>query len=186
MAGAHYVLNALPSVVLGLHYRLDLDQIVESLIHLRQTHMRGQIIRFREGFTVIDDSYNSNPRALSGMIETLCRIPRFIRRILVAGEMLELGRESAALHYRCGALAPASGIDIVVGVQGDAREIVRGAVEAGLPESRAHFFTEVNPAIDFISRALDLGDLLLVKGSRGVHLEKMVQALRANFSEQVH
>lgn len=185
MAGAHYVVNALPAVALGVHYRIDLEQVVESLRHLRQTHMRGQVVQFKEGFTVVDDSYNSNPRALSQMIVTLGAIPNFSRRILVAGEMLELGPESAALHYGCGTDAARAGIDIVVGVQGDARHITRGAVETGMPGNAVHFFTEVNPAIDYLSRMAQRGDLVLIKGSRGVHLDKMVQSLRSNFAEQV-
>ncbi len=185
MAGGHYVVNALPAVALGVHYRIDLEQIVESLRHLRQTHMRGQIVQFKEGFTVIDDSYNSNPQALTRMIATVAAIPKFARRILVAGEMLELGPESPALHYACGADAARAGIEVVVGVQGQAREITRGAVEAGASANAVHFFTEVNPAIDYVSRQVQAGDLVLVKGSRGVHLEKMVQSLRSNFAEQV-
>ncbi len=185
MAGAHYVINALPAVGLGIHYRIDLEQIVESLRHLRQTQMRGQTLQFKDGFTVIDDSYNSNPRALSQMVATIARIPRFMRRILVAGEMLELGPQSGPLHYECGTRAAREGIDILVAVQGEAREIARGAIAAGMPDSAVHFFTEVNPATDYIVRRVQPGDVILVKGSRGVHLEKMVQTLRSNFAEQV-
>lgn len=183
LCGTHYVMNALPGVALARRYTIDIEQIIESLRHLRQAQMRGQILHFREGFTVIDDSYNSNPRALTQMIGTLSRIPRYSRRILIAGEMLELGKESETLHRECGGQAAESGVDIVVGVQGAAREIARGAVAAGMPLTQVHFFTEVNPAIDFICRQVQPGDLVLIKGSRGVHLEKIVQALRAIYSE---
>lgn len=70
-------------------------------------------------------------------------------------------------------------------VQGAAREIARGAVAAGMPDTQVHFFTEINPAIDFIYRKVQPGDLVLIKGSRGVHLEKMVQALRTGYTEMV-
>lgn len=185
LCGAHYVMNALPAVALARRYTIDIEQIVESLRHLRQAHMRGQILRFREGFTVIDDSYNSNPWALTQMIDTLIRIPRHQRRILVAGEMLELGKDAESLHRQCGARAAESGIDILVGVQGAAREIARGAAAAGMPDTRVYFFTEVNPASDFVCRNVQPGDLVLIKGSRRVHLEKMVQALRAAHTEMV-
>ena len=134
---------------------------------------------------MIDDSYNSNPRALLQMIETLSRIPHYSRRILIAGEMLELGRGTEALHHQCGLCRAENGIDIVVGMQGAAREIARGAAAAGLPATQVHFFTEVNPAIDFLYLKLQPGDLVLIKGSRGVHLEKMIQALRSSYSEMV-
>jgi UDP-N-acetylmuramoyl-tripeptide--D-alanyl-D-alanine ligase len=185
VCGTHYVMDALPAVAMARRYTLDMEQIVESLRHLRQGHMRGQVLHFREGFTVIDDSYNSNPRALMQMIETISRIPRYSRRILVAGEMLELGEESPALHRQCGAYAAACGIDIVVGVQGAAREIARAASGAGSPDTQAHFFTEVNPAIDFLYHKVQPGDLVLIKGSRGVRLENIIQSLRTTYSEMI-
>jgi len=183
VCGLHYVMNALPAAALAHRYAIDLEQIVESMRHLQQAHMRGQVLHFREGFTVIDDSYNSNPQALRLMIETFSRVPHYSRRILVAGEMLELGKDSESLHRQCGLQAGKSGVDILVGVQGAAREIVRGAAAAGMAETQIHFFTEINPAIDFVFRKIQPGDLVLIKGSRGVHLEKMVHALRAGYSE---
>jgi len=183
LGGVHYALNALPAVVLGRHYRIDMEQILEGLRNLEQASMRGRIVRFKEGFTLIDDSYNSNPRALARMLEALAAGKPCSRRMLVAGEMLELGPESAALHYQCGVRAAQIGVDMIVGVQGAAREIVRGAVESGIPESRALFFTQLEPAIDFVAREVRAGDLLLVKGSRGVHLERMVQALQSQYQE---
>lgn len=183
LAGAHYVLNALPAVALADYYRVPMEQVVESLGHLKQTQMRGQILRFAEGFSVIDDSYNSNPRALMRMIETLSQVPSFNRRVLVAGEMLELGAESASLHRQCGAWAAHCGIGLVVGIQGAAAEIVRGASEGGLAADRARFFAEVERAVDFVASAVQAGDLVLIKGSRGVHLERVVQALRSRHEE---
>ncbi len=184
LGGEHFVRNALPAIALGAHYRVPMEQIVESLRHLHSAHMRGQIVHFREGFTIIDDSYNSNPRALMQMTETLCRIPSYTRRILVAGEMLELGKESGPLHYRCGTWAAECGVDLVVAVQGAAKEISRGAVEGGVQESRARFFTDVDSAAEFLSAKVQVGDLVLIKGSRGVHLEKLTQLMRTRHPEQ--
>ena len=183
LAGLHYVMNALPAVALAHYYRISLDQTIDGLRHLSQAAMRGQVLRFQEGFTVIDDSYNSNPRALLQMIDTFSGFQSFQRRILVAGEMLELGKDSASLHYECGERAAQRGIDVLVAVRGDAREIARGATARGMTESQVHFFTEVYPANDFVTRNVRQGDLLLIKGSRGVHLEKIVQALRAYHRE---
>jgi UDP-N-acetylmuramoyl-tripeptide--D-alanyl-D-alanine ligase len=180
--GAHYVMNALPAVALGSLYGIALEQIAASLGKLQTVAMRGQILRFKEGFTVIDDSYNSSPRALMQMIEVLSGTPSFTRRILVAGEMLELGSASDRLHFECGAYAAARGLDIAIGIQGAAREIVRSAVKSGMPESQAHFFPEAGAAADFVKGFLRSGDLMLVKGSRGVHAEKIVQSLRSHFN----
>jgi UDP-N-acetylmuramoyl-tripeptide--D-alanyl-D-alanine ligase len=185
LAGSHFVMNVLPAVALSNYYRLEPEQMVESLRFLRQAPGRGQILQFREGFTVIDDSYNSNPQALSSMLETFSQVPGYQRHILVAGEMLELGSASERLHYECGEFAAKCRLDVVVAVQGAAREFAQGAVDAGLSDTQVHFFTEINPAINFVTRSVREGDLLLIKGSRGVHLERMVQALRSDHGERL-
>jgi UDP-N-acetylmuramoyl-tripeptide--D-alanyl-D-alanine ligase len=179
VAGVQYVLNTLPAIALGRHYRIPLDQIVESLGDIRQAPMRGQVLRFKEGFTLIDDSYNSNPRALMLMTENLSRFKSSERRILVAGEMLELGPEADSLHRQCGSWAAQCGIDAVIGVQGAARALARGAIESGIPEENVRFYDDASEAVQFLSTFVRAGDLVLVKGSRGVRLEKIVQKFRA-------
>ncbi len=180
-AGAHWVMNALPAIALGIQNHISLAQMVKSLARLQAVAMRGQILRFKEGFTVIDDSYNSNPRALMQMIEVLSGVPSFTRRILVAGEMLELGNSSDSLHFECGVFAANHGLDTVIGIQGAAREIVRAAGESGMPGSKVHFFADSSAATDFVNSVVRKGDLMLIKGSRGVHTEKIVHSLRSHF-----
>ena len=184
LAGMQFVMNLLPAIALGQHYRIPLEQSVDSLKDLRPALMRGQVLRFKEGFAVIDDTYNSNPRALVQAIENLCHIPAGKRRILVAGEMLELGKNSRSLHYQCGSIAAGSGVNVVVAVQGDAQELARGAIAAGIPDSQVHFFTDADRATQFLIETVREGDVLSVKGSRGVHMEKIVQALQARFLEE--
>src|SRR5256712_11845019 len=98
--------------------------------------MRGEVVKFREGFVAIYFSYNSNPRALSEMIRFLGKLQGYQRKILVAGEMLELGPEGAELHRGCGREAARAGIELIVGVQGQATEILEGALDAGVDRSR--------------------------------------------------
>jgi len=180
-AGKHNIMNTLPGIALGMKLRVEPEHMVQCLPRLRQPSMRGGILNFRQGFTVIDDSYNSNPRALMQMIEVLATVPCYDRRILLAGEMLELGKESPSLHCECGRFAAGHKIDLVIGVQGMAREIVRGAVESGLDDSRALFFATPEAALNFVADFLRARDLVLIKGSRGVHMEKIVQGLCARF-----
>jgi UDP-N-acetylmuramoyl-tripeptide--D-alanyl-D-alanine ligase len=181
LPGVHFLMNALPAVALALRRNVQPGIIIESLSRLKQASMRGQILSFKKGFSVIDDSYNSNPRALLSMIELLSKMPSYSRRILVAGEMLELGKDSDSLHAECGVYAAKSGLDMVIGIQGAARQIVDAAVKTGLPESRARFFPSSDEAAGFIDTEITEGDLLLVKGSRGVHAEKIIQSLRSHF-----
>jgi UDP-N-acetylmuramoyl-tripeptide--D-alanyl-D-alanine ligase len=183
-AGTHYVMNALPAIALGHQYSIPPEQMVESLGRLQQASMRGRILRFAAGFAVIDDSYNSNPRALMKMIDVLSGIPSFVRRILVAGEMLELGKDSDAMHFECGTYAASRRLDMVIGIQGAAREIVRAAWKSGMSDTRACFFDTADAAADFLGSALRKGDLVLVKGSRGVHTEKILQSLQLRFELQ--
>jgi UDP-N-acetylmuramoyl-tripeptide--D-alanyl-D-alanine ligase len=181
LAGAHYVMNILPAIALGSGFGIPLSRMTETFGTLQQASMRGQMLRFRKGFAIIDDSYNSNPKALMKMVDVLSEMPSFHRRILVAGEMLELGKSADALHYECGAYAAARRVDRVIGVQGAAGEIVRGAMESGIPAAQAHFYPDAEAAADWIEKELRSGDLVLIKGSRGVHLETIVQRLRNRF-----
>jgi UDP-N-acetylmuramoyl-tripeptide--D-alanyl-D-alanine ligase len=184
-AGTHYVENALAAAALGRHYKIAPAQIIESLEKLQGIGMRGQVIGFKDGFTAIDDSYNSNPWALMQMIEVLAGVPNFKRRILVAGEMLELGSHSDSLHAQCGSFAANHGLDVVVGVQGVARELVHAAMESGIPGTQAHFFDDSGSAAKFICGIVRSGDLLLIKGSRGVRMERIVNSLLSSF-ESLH
>ena len=176
-AGSHYVMNALPGIALCSLFHIAPEQLVERLGRLQAVAMRGRIIRCKQDITLIDDSYNSNPRALMQMIEVLVKTPSFSRRILIAGEMRELGSNSRQLHSECGAYAVRQGVDLLIGIQGDAQEIVQAAIEAGLPESQAYFFSDSESAIDFVNSSARPGDLLLIKGSRGVRMEKVVKGL---------
>ena len=181
-AGAHYVQNVLPGAALGFRLGMEPEKIVAAMAGLRPAAMRGKVLCFREGFAVIDDSYNSNPHALQKMIEVLAAIPGFSRRILVAGEMLELGSDAPRMHFECGAHAVRHGIDFIVGVQGNAMEIVRAATKAGISADRTCFFETSEDAAAFVAANVRTDDLVLVKGSRGVHMEKVVKKLSSCFT----
>jgi len=177
LAGVHYVMNALAGAALGASFGITLPRIVQSIGMLENASMRGQVIRFAQGFVVIDDSYNSNPNALVQMIDVLSKVPLFKRRIVIAGEMLELGSSSGAFHYECGRIAAARGVDVLVGIQGASSEIVRGFDESGGSGAKGYFFPAAEDALDLIRSEVREGDLVLVKGSRGVRLEKVISDL---------
>lgn len=181
LAGAHYVINLLPGIAIGARFGVPLERMIEGFATLTQAAMRGQLLRLGRGIAVIDDSYNSNPRALNQMIRMLSELPGFTRRILVAGEMLELGPTSDELHFECGRFAAGLGVDVLAGVRGAAGEMVRGFRQSCKPEARGEFFSAPEEASEFIKGEVRSGDLVLVKGSRGVHTEKVVQGLRAHF-----
>jgi len=138
------------------------------------------LLRLGNGAALINDSYNSSPAALHAMIGVLAATPDYCRRIFAAGEMRELGQTSPQLHREAGGLAAKTGkIDWVIGVEGDAAQIVEGAVSAGVPRAQTRFFSSSEDAANFLSGFVAPGDLLLVKGSRGVKMERIVESLLA-------
>ena len=140
--GKHNILNALAAAAVGLTFAMPVEQIAESLASVEPPPQRGEVIHFKEGFTVVNDSYNSNPSALLSMVETLVEGGSGAKRkIVVAGEMLELGEDEKGIHAETGSRIAQSGIDLLIGVRGLARELVDGAQEAGF--ENAEFVVEL-------------------------------------------
>jgi UDP-N-acetylmuramoyl-tripeptide--D-alanyl-D-alanine ligase len=182
LLGEHNVANAVAAIAVGATHEVPWDQMREAIGEMKPEKMRGEVIKFREGFAVIDDSYNSNPRALTEMIRFVARLKGFERKILVAGEMLELGPEGVELHRNCGREAARAGLGLVVAVQGQAKEILDGARDAGMDLARLKFARDAIQAGDVLARTVKKGDVVLIKGSRGVRLEQAINTLRAAFS----
>jgi UDP-N-acetylmuramoyl-tripeptide--D-alanyl-D-alanine ligase len=149
---------------------------------MKPEKMRGQVLKFREGFAVIDDTYNSNPKALSEMMRFIGRLQGWQRKIVIAGEMLELGHEGVELHRACGREAAKAGLELMVAVQGQAKEILEGALEGGMDRSRLKFVGDSVEAGELLAQTVRKGDVVLLKGSRGVKLEQAINTLRAQFA----
>jgi UDP-N-acetylmuramoyl-tripeptide--D-alanyl-D-alanine ligase len=182
LAGRHNILNALAALAAASEWGIGVAEAKHVLPALKPSSLRGEFLRFSAGFSVINDCYNSNPMALERMIDLLGATPGYSRRILVAGEMRELGPTSADLHRASGTYAAKEGnVDWIFGVAGDAREFVRGAVDAGHPANRTQFFPSAEEAAKFLPGFVSKDDLLLVKGSRGVQMESIAAALCQKF-----
>lgn len=179
LAGRHNVANALAAIAVGRLLGVSPGSIAAVLAGFRTLRQRAEIERIAPGVTLINDCYNSNPRAMEQMLELVREWPGAVRRIVIAGEMLELGPSAPELHRGVGRAAAVAGLDWLLAVQGDARFILEGAIGAGLPRDRCRFFSAASEAGAFCRSILQPGDLLLVKGSRAVHLEKAVEALKA-------
>jgi UDP-N-acetylmuramoyl-tripeptide--D-alanyl-D-alanine ligase len=181
LPGRHNIANALAALAAASVWGIGADDAARVFPQMAAGEMRGRMLRFAGDFAVINDSYNSNPVALRAMMELAAHTQGYRRRILAAGEMLELGSESAQLHRKAGGEAAALNFDWILGVQGNAAEIVSGAVEAGTPPPHARFFAAAAEVAEFIAAMIEPGDLVLVKGSRGVKMERVVEALRARY-----
>jgi UDP-N-acetylmuramoyl-tripeptide--D-alanyl-D-alanine ligase len=178
LPGRHVVANALASLAAASVWELGIEEARLVLPQLEPPAMRGELLQFSNGAALINDSYNSSPAALQAMTALLAATPGFRRRILAAGEMRELGPTSAELHREAGAFAAKTRlVDWIVGVAGDAAQLLEGAAGAGIPRDHLKFFASSEEAADFLQNFLQPGDLLLVKGSRGVKMERIVEAL---------
>ncbi len=180
LIGRHNVMNTLAALAAASVWGIGAEEARRVFPSLMPADKRGEVVRFEGGFTVINDSYNSSPTALDALAELLATTPGYRRRILAAGEMLELGTSAPDLHRECGRHAVSrKEIDWILGVQGNAAELVGGAVGAGHAEERTKFFENSAEAAKFISEFIREGDLLLLKGSRGVRMEKILEAIDA-------
>jgi UDP-N-acetylmuramoyl-tripeptide--D-alanyl-D-alanine ligase len=183
MLGAHNASNAIAGLAVALEAGVDLDAAVAAISSLTAGDKRGQFLEIA-GATILNDSYNSNPEALRSMIRTLASRPAKGRRILVAGEMLEMGEHGPALHAACGQLAAEAGLDLVVGVQGNAEHLATAACAGGVTSL---FLADAVAAGRWLVQNLHAGDVVLVKGSRGVHLERAIEVAQKHLaSNEVH
>ena len=181
--GRHNILNALAATAVGHSMGMSAAAIAESLHTVAPPPQRGEIIHFANGFTVINDSYNSNPAALLSMVDTLVEGSEGAkRRIVVAGEMLELGDDAERLHVETGEKIGAKKIDMLIGVRGFGKQLVEGAKNAGIVN--AVFAADSDSAGEMLADEIGEGDVVLVKGSRGVRTEKVIEKLLEKFEAE--
>ncbi|MFS8084947.1 MAG: UDP-N-acetylmuramoyl-tripeptide--D-alanyl-D-alanine ligase [Acidobacteriota bacterium] len=181
MTGRHNLMNALAASAVATALKVKPELIADALRTAKPPRMRGEVLDFAEGFTVVDDSYNSNPKSLIGMVSTLAEASKNVsRRFVIAGEMLELGPESPEMHRAAGREIARLGIDVLWGVRGLAGEILSAAREAGIAATR--FFESSDLAAAAAVDEVRAGDLILVKGSRSVETDRVVKALKEKFA----
>ncbi len=174
LVGAHNVLNSLAAAAVGIERGLKLSEAVAALSTLVPAEKRGQVLQIGN-ITVINDCYNSNPKALAAMVDTLAAMPAR-RRVIVAGEMLELGPSGEDLHWHAGQHIAEKRIDVLIGVRGLAQAMVEGARNLG---TQAEFVAAPEEAGEWLAREAREGDVVLLKASRGVKLEKALETWKS-------
>jgi UDP-N-acetylmuramoyl-tripeptide--D-alanyl-D-alanine ligase len=183
LLGAGNVSNLLAAVAVATHFGVPLHEIAERARHLQPAAHRGAVLRTPHGVTVVDDSYNSSPTALQQALGVLARETRATRKAAVLGEMLELGDQSPELHRACGAEAAAAGLHRLIAVGGDAAQaLAEAAVCGGMPKDSVTWTASSGAASDVILAWLRSGDLVLVKGSRGIGTDAVVSRIIEEFS----
>ncbi len=183
LLGRANVMNVLAAACVAVHFDVPLPAIAERTATLQPAAHRGDVVRLASGVTVVDDCYNSNPRALRGVLEVVGGETRTARRIAVLGEMLELGPQTRALHEICGRAAAKAGLRYLITVGGEAaRALGESAVAAGMDPGRVFHAASSDEAAARLMTLVRAGDLVLVKGSRGIRTDIVVDRLKAEFA----
>ncbi len=178
-AGLHMLYNALAAIAVGLSLGLELKATAAALGQFRAIHRRSQVVTLGSGVHLINDCYNANPGSMAMALGTLMELKNHGRAAAALGDMLELGEGAAADHRALGRLAARLGLDILVIYGSFRQEVAEGAVEAGLvPE---HIFPVERRAdgARILQELLAPGDWLLVKGSRSMHMEGLIEQLES-------
>ena len=172
--------NVLAATAVAAEFGVTLEEIADTAARLRPADRRGAVHRLPSGVMVVDDSYNSSPAALAKSLEVVAQEKSATRKVAVLGEMLELGDHADRLHAESGRLAARSGIDVLFAIGGPAaRSLAAAAIDAGMPADAVTYFASSEEAAPVIAKAVGAGDLVLVKGSRGIRTDVVVDRLAA-------
>jgi len=176
LLGQHNVLNALAALATGSLFGIPLSSLREAVADLRPAPMRGEVVKLAHGALVVNDCYNSSPLALEAMLTGVASLPAR-RRIAVLGGMFELGPSAEALNAQCGARVAELGFDLLVTVGAESLPLAYGAVARSFPPGRCIHLESSEDAGNWLRENLVEGDVVLLKASRAVHLEKAWEQL---------
>lgn len=174
--GVHNVHNALAAVAVGCELGIPMEYIVNGIAAFSPSKMRMDIIAFN-GMKIINDVYNASPNSMEAGINVLSEIGLENRKIAVLGDMLELGEWAEKAHFDIGKYASAAQIDQIIAVGSNARFIAEGALSTGYSKERVKYFQSNTEALDYLQKNLVSGDVILVKGSRGMKMEEIIKGL---------
>lgn len=177
--GRHNIVNSLAAVSIARQLGLSWEEIRLGLSKVQLTPMRLEIIRLpKQEITIINDAYNANPDSMASALEVLQSVAGKRRKIAVLGDMFELGSYSVEGHLEVGEKAKAIHPEYLITVGELGHYIAQGAVKAGFPEGNTRSFRDNREALSFLKSIVAPGDVILVKGSRGVQMERIVAGLR--------
>lgn len=175
--GQHNVYNALAAASVAYGMGLDLTAIREGLENFRQPVMRMELVKSRTGYAVLNDCYNASPASVTAALRTMNTITGYRRKIAVLGDMLELGDYAPKAHKDIGGILKQNGIDTLITVGELAAHIAEGAVSAGITKRSIKSYPNSRDAAAALKKYVKDGDAVLVKGSRGMHMEEIVRVL---------
>jgi len=182
LLGTHNVENLLGALAVARGLGFEFEELLPAVSQLSCARSRMERIEL-SGITLFDDCYNANPQSLRAAVRVLSGLHGYRRRVLVLGDMLELGELSAELHHELGREAARSGVDAILLVGTYVKAAAAGALEGGLGSSALVHFPTTDEAARGAADLVREGDVVLVKGSRGMLLERVVGALRTRWGQ---
>jgi UDP-N-acetylmuramoyl-tripeptide--D-alanyl-D-alanine ligase len=175
--GRHNVFNALAAAAAALEMKVPVAKIVAGLAEFVPIQGRMNVSPLPCGGLLLDDSYNSNPLSAAVALDALASLTGAGRRVVVLGDMLELGKDSAQFHEELGVKAAAVA-ELLIGIGKFSEDLCRGAKKAGMKSNQLVRLADAAAAIEYLQEQQRPGDRILVKGSRGVQLDQVVEALK--------
>lgn len=172
-----FIYDLLAALSVARLFSVSPTDMAKATEDLKPSPGRGEMTRLNPGICLVDDTYNSNPRALEEALRSLRQLPAR-RRLAVLGDMLELGQESAKFHRAIGQKLAEYGWDWLLTVGELSLEIGHGARQAGFPAERILSFTNQQDLVAALEAIISPGDLILIKGSRAMKLEGIVEELK--------
>jgi len=176
--GEHNVYNALAAATLARILEVEMDDIVAGLEGFRPFSGRGKAIRLRQNVNILDDSYNSNPDSLKATLSTFMEMKRENQGLLVLGDMLELGPRSAEIHKEVGEMIGKTKCRYLFLLGEHASQLAQGAKGAGMRDAEIQVAGSHEEVLAGLEKVVEEGDWILVKGSRGMHMERIVEGLQ--------
>ena len=182
LLGRGNLYNVLAGTAVALRFGVPLDDVVTTAATLQPAARRGAVRRLRT-ITLVDDSYNSSPSALRRALDVIAHDAEASRKVAVLGEMLELGAHSVRLHEECGRATADAGVSLLFAIGGEpARALAHAAVAAGMPPADVQYFTTSDEASAAVASSVRAGDVVLVKGSRGIRTDIVADRLAAELA----
>lgn len=176
--GKHHIYNALAAILVGLRYNVDMEKIVAGIRKFAPDAFRQSVIEL-ENYTIIKDCYNASPTSMKSGLEVLSLRETTGRRVAILADMLELGDLSAEAHREVGHMVQHYGVDCLVVIGELSSSIAKGAEASGMSENQIYYFANNEEAKKALKDILQKDDLILIKGSRGMHLEEIADAIAA-------
>jgi len=185
LIGLYNIYNLLAALGACQALGLDLKELTGKFPQLVLNQMRSRVAKLNGNVTLIDDSYNSNPRAIEMVLDYMKQLEGYKRKIVVSGDMLELGSLAHSHHIELGKLIVKTGIDMLLGIGELSKLTVASAIKEGMDALNALHFTDSETAGKYLAPLLQSGDLILVKGSRAMHTDKVVKAIKNHMKQKV-